>query len=429
MFETLKNAWKIETLRKKILYTLFILIVFRIGVGWFMPYLDPAALREMSTSVFDVVNSISGSALGQATVFSLGIQPYINSSIIVQLLAVAIPALERLSKEGEEGRKKMNTITKWVTLGLAVFQSIALYVFMNSTGLTVERTGFNGVIIMIALIMIMVAGSSLCVWLGNQISENGIGNGVSMLIFAGVISRFPDILKDLITSFIAGLYGETKNLFLSPIMLLIYVAMIFAIVYVTNAERRIPVQYAKRVVGRKMMGGQASYIPIKVIMGGVMPVIFASTFLSIPELILGFSTNINKQGNWYKFLMWFDTNTVQYGILYFILVFAFTFFYSSIQFNAMEMANNIKSNSGTIPGIRPGRPTAEFINKIVSRINFIGGLFLAIVAAFPVFFGLITGMNFALAGTSIIIVVGVCLETVKQIESEMMMRHYKGFLQ
>ena len=431
MFETLKNAWKIADLRKKILFTLFILLLFRIGSAIPVPFLDPSGMKEMlsqSGNLLGYLDVLTGGALGNATIFAMSITPYITSSIVIQLLTIAIPALERMAKEGEDGRKKINKITRYTTVGLALIQAIAYYLMLrNTSGVVQYTTGFSGWFAAIVIVACFTAGTALIVWLGEQINEKGIGNGISMILFAGILSRFPSVIATFIAYFQLAAIGQTQYYFLVPLVVVIFLVVIAFIVLMTNAERRIPVQYAKRVVGRKQYGGQSSHIPIKVNMSGVMPIIFASSLLSIPGTIKAF-VDPSETGFWGKFLGAFDYNTAVYAILYFLLIIAFNYFYVSVQYNPIEISNNIRKNNGTVPGIRPGKPTSDFIGKIISKITFIGAIFLALVAILPIAFGAVSGMNIALGGTTVLIIVGVAIDTMRQMESQMMMRHYKGFL-
>lgn len=444
MFQTLVNAWKIPDLRKKILFTAFIVVIFRIGANIPVPFVDIPATGlidpNSGTTFLNYLSMMTGDAFNYGTIFALSITPYINSSIIIQLLTVAIPALERLSKEGEEGKKKIQKITRYMTLALGLLQSVAYFIFLNAKGYLMY-SGDNMVTTIfqaIVVILVLTAGTTLVMWLGEQINGKGIGNGISIILFAGIISRIPTEMTMLFSVENGGYFSRGGiYYFLSPFVVVCYLLMIAYIVWMDNAERRIPVQYAKRVVGRKMYGGQSTHIPIKVNMSGVMPVIFASSILSLPPTIELFIANKIKDGSgWDKFFGLFDTTSWFYCIIYFFLIIFFAYFYAAIQYNPTEMANNIRSNSGTIPGIRPGKPTAMYIQKIISRIILLGALLLSVVALFPNLFSLITGlvmkqdggMNISLGGTSIIIMVGVALETVKQLESQMMLRHYKGFL-
>jgi len=434
LFKTIQNAWRIPDLRKKILFTLFIIIVFRIGSVIPVPFLDVSALQTLmeqysGDNVLAYQNMLSGGAFANATLFAMGITPYINSSIIMQLLCVAIPALESLAKEGNEGRKKIAAITRYVTVGLGLIQGTAYYVFLRRSAIIVSdwRSGFQGVFSCAVIILAFTAGTAVMMWLGEQINVKGIGNGISILLFAGIISRFSTLVGSLVQYWQLALNGQQKFFFFVPIFVVLFLFVIWVITFMNDAERRIPIQYAKRVVGRKMYGGQSTHLPIKVAIGGVMPVIFASSILSIPSTVNLF---VKKQdGFWGTFFKFFNSTSVGYMVIYFVLIIMFAYFYTAIQYNPVEMSNNLRQNNGTIPGIRPGRPTADFIAKILSRITLIGALFLALIALLPLIFGKISTMgNMSLSGTSIIILVGVALETVKQLESQMMMRHYKGFL-
>lgn len=439
MLRTLANAWKIPDLRKKILFTAFIVLIFRIGAAIPVPFVAAGANgiftdSVMSGTFMEYLNMMTGDAFNYGTIFAMSITPYINSSIIVQLLSVAIPYLERLSKDGEEGRKKIAKITRYVTVGLALLQSTAYYFYLRGNDkLLMSDVGvFADIFQALVIILCFSAGCALIMWLGEQINEKGIGNGISIILFAGIVARVPTIIASLFGSEGYFHHGGV-NAVLSVFVAICYILMIAYIVWMDNAERRIPVQYAKRVVGRKMYGGQSTHIPIKVNMSGVMPIIFASSILSLPptiNLFVGAS-----EGDWWydHFFKFFSSSNWLYAILYFLLIIFFAYFYASIQYNPIEMANNIRKNSGAIPGIRPGKPTSDYIQKILSRITLLGALLLSVVALFPILFQLITTackypMNISLGGTSIIILVGVAIETVKQLESQMMMRHYKGFL-
>ena len=431
MFETLKNAWKIVDLRKKILFTLFILVIYRLGCAIPGPFIDPSVLQNMmgEDTMFGFLNAVSGGAFEDATVLALGVIPYINAQIIIQLLTIAIPALERLAKEGEDGRKKLNAITRYSTIGLAILQGFGYYlVLKNQKGALLYSTGASGVLTAVALVAIFTAGAMLAMWLGDQITEKGIGNGVSFLIFANIVARLPTEISKFIKYLQFAQQGQTQYFFYVPLMIVVMVATIVMIIFMNNSERRISVQYAKRVVGRKMYGGQSTHIPIKVNMSGVLPIIFASSFLALPATIRMFVAPA-PGSFWDQFFNAFSSRSLVYGIFYFILIIAFNYFYVAVQYNPIEMANNLRKNNGGIPGIRPGKPTSDFIGRVVSRITFIGALFLGVVATLPIAIGGITNMSVSLTGTSLIIVVGVALETVKQLESQMMMRHYKGFLE
>ena len=433
MLKTIRNAWSIPDLRKKLLFTLMIIIVFRIGSVIPVPFLDMKALADAmngmneGNTMLAYLNTLSGGAFANATLFAMGVTPYINSSIIMQLLTVAIPPLERMAKEGEAGRRKIGTITRYVTVGLGLIQGFAYWFYLHNSGVTVYRDGFSLWFSAIVIILVFTAGTALMMWLGEQINSNGIGNGISILLFAGIVAQLPYTLSMLGQFWELAGKGSTQFYFLVPLWIVIFVAIVWIITFMQDSERRIPIQYAKRVVGRKMYGGQSSHLPIKVALGGVLPIIFASSILSIPGTINLFLKV--KDGFWGAFFNAFDTSGWLYNVLYFILIIMFAYFYTTIQYNPIEMANNLKSYNGTIPGIRPGAPTADYIRNILSRITLIGALFLAVIALVPSVYGSATGMGrMAIGGTSIIILVGVALETVKQLESQMMMRHYKGFL-
>ena len=427
MFQTIRNAWAVPEIRKKLLFTLLIIVIYRVGSAIPVPWLDPSALQQMvdvGGNFLSYLNILSGGNFSNATVFALGISPYITASIVIQLLTVAIRRLEQLAREGEDGRRKLNKITRYTTVGLAVVQSVAYYFVLRSNGALEYTSGFAGGFSAAVIILTFVAGAMLTMWLGERIDEKGLGNGISMILFAGIVARGPAMVAYLVGQLMLG----GLNYVFVPLIVVIFVVLIGFIVLMTNAERRIPVQYAKRVVGRKMYGGQSTHIPTKVAMSGVMPIIFANALLSIPMLIMNLAQP--TQGSfWYNFLHAFDYNQPVYLVLYFILILAFNYFYVAIQYNPLEMANNLRKNNGAIPGIRPGKPTSDFISKVISKITLIGALFLAVIALLPALIGAVTGMNIAIGGTSIIIVVGVALDTVRQLESQMMMRHYKGFLE
>ncbi len=423
MLETLRNAWAVKDIRRKILFTVFILIVFRIGSVIPVPFIDVETLKtvmDANTGLMSI-SVLTGGALDYGAIFALSVTPYINSSIIIQLLSVAIPALERLSKEGEEGKKKLAQITRYTTVILALLQGTAFFIYLNSAGVNcINAEGGLVWLAGIVVVLTLTAGSTLVMWLGEQIDTKGIGNGISMILFAGIIARGPQAAIVL-----------WMNLTEKPVavvaIVLIFLVLIMFVVWMTAAERRIPVQYAKRVVGNKMYGGQNTHIPIKVNMSGVMPVIFASSILMLPTMIQGFMKQ-DPENWWFKFFGLFSTQGVFYAILYFILIIAFAYFYATIQFNPVEMTNNLRKNGGSIPGIRPGKPTSDFISKILSRITLMGAFFLSVVAILPIAVGQIGAMNISLGGTSMLILVGVALDTVQNLESQMMMRHYKGFL-
>ena len=426
MLQTFRNAWKIEEIRKKILFTLFMILMYRIGNAIPVPYVNVTLLgeyfKQLESTVLGLVNVMSGGAFSSATIFALSIQPYINASIIIQLLCIAIPALERMAKdEGEEGKKKINNITRYSTVGIALLQGFGYYMLLrnNSTGAQ-PLLSETGVWQAIVIILTFTAGSALVMWMGEQITEFGIGNGISMILFASIISRFP---TNIITS-ITNISNGTLQWWAYLLMLLGALILIVLIVVVTNAERRIPVQYSKRVVGRKMYGGQSTHLPMKVNMSGVLPVIFAQSIASIPATIAAFT---GKQ------LTWFDTTSLLYALVYFLLIIFFSYFYSTIQFNPIEVANNLKRNGGFIPGYRPGKPTSEFLQKVLNKITLFGAIYLSIIAVTPYLLSHWSNVaktsGVSLGGTSIIIVVGVALETVQALENQMLMRHYKGFLE
>lgn len=428
MLQTLRNAFATKELRNKLLYTLLILVIYRLGSAIPVPFLDVTALKTLiseSNNFLGYLDILSGGAMSRATLFAMSITPYINASIIIQLLTVAIPALERLAKEGEEGRRVINKITRYTTLGLALIQAIGFYFLLRNSAQCVEYTsGFAGWFTAIVIIAMFTAGAALVVWLGERINEKGLGNGISLILFAGIISRAPEAFK-MFYNYLKT--GETKYYILVPLIVIIFLVIIAFIIVMTEAERRIPVQYAKRVVGRKMYGGQSSHIPVKLSMSGVMPIIFASSFVSIPGTIASFITV--KSAFWQGFFKWFNYTSPLYAVVYFMLIIAFNYFYVSIQYNPIEISNNLRKNNGGIPGIRPGKPTSDFITKVLSKITLLGALFLAIIAIFPIIFQGLTKIQVALGGTTVLILVGVALETMRQLESQLMMRHHKGFLE
>ena len=442
MIETIRNAWKIPELRKKILFTVFALLVFRLGSVVPVPFIDSDALSQTMNSmggIFSLLGAMNGTAFSIAAVFALGVQPYINSSIIIQLLTVAIPALERLQKEGgEEGRKKIAAITRYVTVAIGLLQGFGYYTLIRSYDATtpmLDTAGLPGWWAAIVIILCFTAGSAFVMWLGEQITEFGIGNGISIILFAGILSRVPSAVRTMyrgIRNNMDGVTGQFNLPWWGAILIVIGVlAIVVLIVFIQNSERRIPVQYAKRVVGRKMYGGQSSHIPLKVNMSGVMPIIFAQAIASLPATVgMFFGKSTESEGGWGVFLRIFDTTSVIYIVIYFLLIVGFSYFYSTMQFNPVEVANNLKKNGGFIPGFRPGKPTADFIHKVLGKITMFGALYLAIIAIAPIITGAIIGVNsLAIGGTSVIIVVGVALETTKAMEAQMMMRHYKGFLE
>ncbi|MDE7229614.1 MAG: preprotein translocase subunit SecY [Oscillospiraceae bacterium] len=444
MLTVFRNAWVDTQLRKKILYTLFILVLFRLGSSIFVPFLDNSAISSITSgaSLLNYLDVMTGGALGKGTLLAMSITPYINASIIIQLLTVAIPPLERLSKEGEEGRKKLNTITKITSLGIAVFQATAFYLTLRNGindgsshkpilkyGDVFDTTSdkFSVILSAITIVACFVAGASVIIWLGDRINEKGIGNGISMILFAGIVARLPDSIG----TFIALCRQDAKNIMFVALVVVIFIAMVWFVIFMTNAERRIPVQYAKRVVGRKMYGGQSSHIPIKVAMSGVMPIIFAMSLMSLPQTICYFFGVDGKgEGFWHGFVRFFSQQSPIYAVIYFLLILAFNYFYVAITYNPIEIANNLKKNNGAIPGYRPGKPTSDFIYNSLNKITLIGAMFLGIIAIFPIILSWINPQfsSISLGGTSLLIIVGVALETVRSLESQIVMRHHPGFL-
>ena len=428
MFQVFRNAWKIEELRKKIWFTLFIILLYRIGNAVPVPFIDSALLQSyfssLQNTVLGLYNMMSGNAFSSATIFALSIQPYINASIIIQLLCIAIPALERLSKEGgEEGRKKINNITRYSTVGIGLLQGYAYYVLISRNNLL--QANAPGVWAAIVIVVTFTAGSALLMWMGEQITEFGIGNGISIILFSSIVSRFPAGVINLVRRAAAG----SLSWIATVLMLLGALAMIVLIVVVNDAERRIPVQYAKRVVGRKMYGGQSTHLPLKVNMSGVLPIIFAQAIASLPSTVITlFGGNTD---NWFS--RTFNSSTIPYAVLYFLLILFFSYFYATIQFNPVEVANNLKKNGGFIPGYRPGKPTSEFIQKVLNKVTLFGAIYLGVIACVPIIISACSkaaaNTGISLGGTSIIIVVGVAIETVQALENQMLMRHYKGFLE
>ena len=448
MIQTIRNAWKIPELRNKLLFTLFALLIFRLGAAIPVPYIDTAMLQQAiaanSGTIFGLLNTMSGSAFSHATLFALSIQPYINASIIIQLLTIAIPALERLAKDGgEEGKKKIQSITRYATLAIGLLQGYGYYALIRSYKLLSDYGIWAGIVIVLSF----TAGSVFLMWLGEQITEFGVGNGISIILFTGIISRAPHMISTIavgVSRFFSnidmtGWTEEAMNAFNNSKMhpgvaALLIVGMLVLVVFITfiqNAERKIPVQYAKRVVGRKVYGGQSSHIPMKLNMAGVLPIIFAQSIATLPATIGMFVPSSQVEGSgWNNFLKAFDTTSIIYMVVYFLLILLFSYFYTSIQFNPIEVANNLKKNGGFIPGFRPGRPTADFLARVLSRLTLFGAIYLGIVAILPIITGNITSIqSMSIGGTSVIIVVGVALETVKMLEAQMLMRHYKGFLE
>ena len=425
MLQTLKNAWKIAELRSKLLFTVIIIVLYRLGSVIYVPYVNSGLLNSIfdeQGSLFAYFNMLSGDAFSKATLFALSISPYITASIVIQLLTIAIPALERLSKQGPEGRKKLTQITRYCTVGLALITSIGYYYFLKSYGIVTDTGLFPATVI----VACYCAGASIIMWLAEKINEYGIGNGISMILFANIVAGLPGTL---ITAF--KNVGTSKLGVLVPVITIaLLLVMIVFVVHVTNAERRLPVQYAKRQVGRKLYGGQNTYIPMKLNMSGVMPIIFASSIAAIPTTIaLIFPPK--GTGFWSKIVGFFSSTSPVYMVIYFLLIIGFSYFYLAISFNPVEIANNLKNNGGSVPGIRPGKPTTDYITKILGRITLIGSIFLGIVATLPLIVGMIdTSLaGLAFGGSSLLILVSVALETTKEIEAQMTMRHYKGFLE
>ena len=434
MFTTFRNAWKVPELRNKILYTLLIIFIFRLGCHIPVPFLDASVMAtdiSGSGSFLSYMDILSGGALSKGTIFALSIQPYINASIIVQLLTYALPPLENLQKEGEEGRKKLDKITMYVSLAIALVMSYAYFITQRNNGAVRFTDGASGVFAAIVIVAAFTAGAGVVVWLGNCINDKGIGNGISMILFAGIVSRGPasvlrmfDLAKD-----------DKKYYLIVPIVLIVFALMIAFIVFMNESERRIPIQYAKRVVGRKQYGGQSTHIPIKIAMSGVMPIIFAMAIMSLPATLEMFiPVKIDPVTFWQKFyagfVHFFSYRSGWYAIIYFVLIIAFNYFYVAMQYNPIEIANNLRQSNGGIPGIRPGKPTSDYIQKVLSKITLVGAFFLGVIAIFPILSNMaMPDLNIAMGGTSILIVVSVVLETSRTLESQMMMRHHKGFLE
>jgi len=458
VIQTIRKAWGIPELRKKIIFTLLMLLIFRIGNAITVPYINVDALKaqldSMGATILGLYNVMSGGAFATATVFALSIQPYINSSIIIQLLTVAIPYLERLAREGgEEGRKKIQSITRYTTVGIAVLQAVGYYMMMKNYGLL--AAGATGIWPALVIIVSLIAGSSFVMWMGEQITEFGVGNGISMILFAGIVSRVPSMVSNMFAGvqtwsgiqagdltvesltaagYTAAQAEQVMNSAMAPwgvaLLLIGMLALIVFIVFISDAERRIPVQYAKRQVGRKMYGGQSTNLPMKVNMSGVLPVIFAQSIASLPITIWSF-IGIPAQGTISRSIYdAIDAQSAIYIVVYFLMIIGFSYFYSSIQFNPVEIANNLKKQGGFIPGFRPGKPTVDFIKKVLNKITMFGAIYLAIVAICPILASKLIGNDsIGIGGTSVIIVVGVALETVKALENQMLMRQYKGFLE
>ena len=466
MIQTIRKAWGIPDLRKKIVFTILILLIFRIGNAITVPYIDTEALQlqlaSMGSTYFGLLNTLSGGAFSMATVFALSIQPYINSSIIIQLLTVAIPALERLARDGgEEGRRKLQSITRYTTVGIAILQAIGYYVMMQRYNLLASDA--TGIWPALVIVITLIAGSSFVMWMGEQVNEFGVGNGISIILFAGILARVPSMISGMIdgvrtwsgiqngsttleglttgyesagyASDVAAQQGQAvMDSAIAPwgVALLVVgiLALIVFIVFISDAERRIPVQYAKRQVGRKMYGGQSSFLPMKVNMSGVLPIIFAQSIATLPITVWSF-IGVPEEGTTSRVIYdAIDAQSVVYMVVYFIMIIGFSYFYSTIQFNPVEIANNLKKQGGFIPGFRPGKPTVDFIKKVLNKITLFGAIYLGIVAICPLLVGkLINNSSVSIGGTSVIIVVGVALETVKALDNQMLMRQYKGFLE
>jgi preprotein translocase subunit SecY len=430
VFQTFRNAWKIPELKKRLLFTLAIIVIYRLGCAIPVPFITGSSLTSMFSNgnMLTYLDMMSGGALSQCTLFALGVTPYINASIIVQLLCVAIPALENLAKE-PDGQQKLQQITRYAGAGIAAILAIGYYFVIRNMGALKYTTGFAGFFAAIVIILCFTAGAQLITWCGEQIDDKGIGNGISLLIFASIVSRWSSVYTTVTGLLTRAAAGEAQfYIFLPLLLVLAFVAIVF-IVIMTNAERRITVQYAKRVVGRKQMGGQNSYIPLKLNMSGVMPIIFASSLVSIPGTIGSFiSVDQASHPFWYSFFNAFNYTSFAYVVIYLLLIVAFNYFYVAIQYNPVEIANNLRRNNGSIPGFRPGKPTSDFLTRTLSKITLIGAVFLAVVAVLPILLGNLTGVSIQLGGTSLLIVVGVALDTTRSLDSFMTMRNHKGFL-
>ena len=425
MLDVLKNAWRVVEIRKKILYTFMIILIFRIGSVVPVPFIDVDGLSTAISSsgvneFFSYISALTGAGLQYGALFAMSVTPYINASIIMQLLTTAFPFLERIAK-GEDGQKRIAKYTRVATVILGLLQGLVYFIWLNSSGLV--DNSINIVFAGIVIVLCFTAGSAIMMWLGERIDEKGLGNGISILLFAGILSRTPDGIASLWYNI-----TEEKNYLGVVLVLAVFIVIIGFIVWMTNAERRIPIQYSKRVVGRKMYGGQSTHLPIQVNMAGVMPVIFASSFLSIPSMVLAFMGTDKSDTFIYKLCALFSYQGVFYVLLYLAMIIGFAYFYVSMQYNPVEMANNLRKNNGAILGIRPGKPTADYIGKIINRIVLIGAIFLGVLAVTPIIAGQSINIDIALGGTSLLIVVGVALDTVRSLESQLMMRHYKGFL-
>ena len=427
MFKSLRNAFTLPELRKKILYVIFIIVLYRIGAAIPIPYINASMMDTIkglgNGSILQYMSILSGTAFSRATLFALSISPYINASIIIQLLCTAIPALENMAKE-EDGRNKITQITRYVTVGLALITAYGYYMMLRNYGLIINKSVFSAIVI----IACYTAGSCLIMWLGEKINENGIGNGISIILFVNIVSSIPSVFGMLISYFKNGIGGIITAI----VTIIIAVFMVVFIIFMTNSERRLPIQYAKRVVGRKMYGGQSSTLPLKLNMAGVMPIIFANSILALPSTIAMFFPTPKEGTFWYGFQRLFSYTSWLYAVVFMVLIVFFSYFYIAISFNPIEVSNNLKKNGGFIPGIRPGKPTADYITKVLNKVTLMGAFFLGVIAVLPLAANIISGnriSGIAFAGTSIIIVVGVALETAREIEAQMTMRHYKGFLE
>ena len=438
MFKTLRNALKTPDVRKKLLYTLILIVVFRLGCYITVPGVDSFQLAEAfnGQGIASLIDLISGGAFSRLSIFAMSISPYITASIVIQLLGMVIPALEKLTKEGgEEGRNKINRYTKLLTIVLAFIEGLGIYLSYKSSGIFIDTTFITGATIVISL----MAGTAILMWLGDQITSKGIGNGISMLIFVGIVAGLPTAVTTIWNLIFTTAGFSTTGLLTAIGVIIGAIILVAGVVFVQQAERRVPVQYSKRVVGRKMVGAQNTHIPLKLVMAGVMPVIFASSFMTFPAMIIQMiNSNIaSETGFWnviYNFSIATSSSSVGIGytitnaVIYLLLIIGFTYFYTYATFNPAEVSNNIKKNGGFIPGIRAGKPTTDYLSSIISKITLFGGLFLALIAIVPMLLRF-TSLNLTFGGTSILIVVGVALETVQQLESQLVMRHYKGFLE
>lgn len=416
MLKTLMNAWRVPELRKKIIFTLFMFVVLRLGAIITVPGINQAVLEGLfNNNAFGMMDIVAGGAFKTMALFAFGVGPYITASIIMQLLQIAITRLEELSKEGEMGRKKINKYTRYVALGLAILQAATTTLTLYRNNALIEKNVWNFLLVMLSL----VAGSMLVMWIGEQITQRGVGNGTSLIIFINIVARLPQQFTSLIV---------IKNYVMIPVVAVVSILLILFVVLISQGERRVPVQYAQRTAGRKIYrGGQSQHIPIKVNLGGVMPVIFAMSILQFPEIVTGFFTT-NPTGIWGTILKNLSLTTPIGGTLYIVLIFAFSFFYSTIAFNPVEIASNMKKSGGFVPGIRPGKPTSDYLTNIATYITLLGAICLVLLAIVPIILNVAFKIPVAISGTSLLILVGVALETIKQLESQMLMRHYRGFL-